>query len=242
MPQVELSWGVATHVGRRDENQDRCLAVPPLFAVADGMGGHADGAAASTAAVNALAAVVEGPGVGIDSLQKALAAADAEIRTFRTTDPARGAGTTVAGVALLDNGEGPCWAAFHVGDSRIYRWTASSWEQVSTDHSMVQELVDSGEITAAEAAAHPQRNLITRALGTGPSSEADFALLPVEGGERWLVCSDGLSGELDDARIAELVGSDGSPEEVAGRLVTEAVEAGGRDNVSVVLLHVRLAG
>ncbi len=242
MSQVELAWGLSTHVGQRAENQDRCLAAPPLFAVADGMGGHAAGAAASELAVTALATAVDGPTVAIPALRRALGAADARIRALGADDPEPPAGTTVAGVALIENGGGLFWAAFHIGDSRIYRWSAGGWEQISTDHSLVQELVDGGEISAAQAAAHPQRHVITRALGLGPHCEADYTLLPVEGGERFLLCSDGLTGELSDARIAEVVASGADPEAAAELLVAEAVAAGGHDNVSAVVVHVHRAG
>ncbi|MGY1815381.1 PP2C family protein-serine/threonine phosphatase [Blastococcus sp. SYSU D00820] len=236
MPQVELTWGVATHTGQRSENQDRSLAAPPLFAVADGMGGHAAGGAASEAAVTALATAADGPTVGIPELRAALDSADQVIRALGSGDPERGAGTTVAGVGLVESGGELFWAAFHVGDSRIYRWSPTTWEQVSTDHSVVQELIDGGQISVAEAAEHPQRHVITRALGVGAPGEADFSLLPVEGGERFLLCSDGLTGELDEDRIGRLVGADLPPAEIADRLVAEAVAHGGRDNVTVVVV------
>lgn len=239
MPQVELTWGMATHIGQREEQQDRCLAVPPLFVVADGMGGHAAGAAASEAAVTRLASIAGGMTVDVGAVQEALDEADEEIRNLGGPgSPPLGAGTTVAGVALTQNGDGVLWAAFHIGDSRIYRWSPDSWERISTDHSLVQELLDGGNISADEIADHPMRHIITRALGVGSGSEADFTLLPVEGSERFLICSDGLTGELDDARLGELMSADAGPDVVAGRLVDEAVAAGARDNVTVVVVQV----
>ncbi|MGY1742158.1 MULTISPECIES: PP2C family protein-serine/threonine phosphatase [unclassified Blastococcus] len=237
MSQVELTWGVSTHVGQRSENQDRCLAAPPLFAVADGMGGHAAGGAASEAAVTELAAASDGPTVAVAALRAALERADDRIRRLGGPDPELGAGTTVAGLGLIENGGGLFWVVFSIGDSRVYRWAAGTWEQISTDHSVVQELVDSGEISAAEAATHPQRHVVTRALGLGPGCEADYTVLPVEGGERFLLCSDGLTGGLPAERIAEAVAGGGDPQEVAERLVDDAVAAGADDNVSVVVVH-----
>ena len=235
----EVAWGSATHPGRRSENQDRCLAGPPIFAVADGMGGHALGGAASEAVVTRLGGIASGSCVQVDDVREALRQADEDIRTLvRQHAVVDGAGTTVAGLALVENGAGPCWAVFHVGDSRIYRWTARSWERISTDHSVVQELVDGGAITEAQALTHPSRHIITRAVGYGRRAEADFTLLPVTAAERFLICSDGLTGELSDRRICEVVSGSATPQDMAERLVAEAVEAGGRDNVSVVVVHV----
>jgi protein phosphatase len=235
----ELTWGSASHPGRRTENQDRCLTSPPVFAVADGMGGHALGGAASDAVVTRLGTIASAEGVQVDDLRAAMRLADADIRALAGEQAVvDGAGTTVAGLALVENGAGPYWAVFHVGDSRIYRWTATSWERISNDHSVVQELVDGGAITEDQALTHPSRHVITRAVGYGPRGEADFTLLPVDGAERFLICSDGLTGELTDARIRELLSGSAPPEDVASRLVTEAVEAGGRDNVSVVVVYV----
>lgn len=239
MERLELAWGTATHIGARDENQDRFLAVPPLFAVADGMGGHAAGAQASEVAVRRLTEVANGIPIAVETLREALRQADAEIAAIQTGRAgSSGAGTTVVGLALIENEEGAAWAVFHVGDSRIYRWSAVSWEQVGTDHSVVQELVDGGLLTAEQAAHHPQRHMITRALGFGSRAELDVTVLPVICGERFLICSDGLTNELSDQRIRELVSGPVTPQEAADQLAAEAVEAGGRDNVTVVLVHV----
>jgi serine/threonine protein phosphatase PrpC len=237
--ELELTWGSASHCGRRSENQDRCLASPPLFAVADGMGGHAEGGAASAAVISRLAATGVGPAVEVAVLRAALQQADSDIREIgRAGDTADGAGTTVAGLAVIENGGGLYWAAFHLGDSRIYRWSASGWERISTDHSVVQELVDGGAITEEQALIHPQRHMITRALGFGSGGEADFTLLPVDGGQRFLICSDGLTGELNDERIAHIMSGDAAASVIAEGLVAEAVEAGAKDNVSAVVVHV----
>ncbi len=235
MPPVELTWGAATAVGQREDNQDRYLAAPPLFAVADGMGGHVGGAAAAEAVVEALRSLTGSGTTTVEAIRLALQRADGEIRAFEGPDKA-GAGTTVAGVALVDEGEGPQWAVFHVGDSRVYRWYEGQLELVTRDHSVVQELIDAGYISDESAATHPQRHIITRALGVGPRPEADVVLLPVVPGERFLACSDGLTGELADVRIAELLVGDGDLQAVAEDLVAEAVDIGARDNTTVVVL------
>ncbi len=236
MPPVELTWGAATAVGQREDNQDRYLAAPPVFAVADGMGGHVGGAAAAEAVVEALRSLTRSETTTVEAIRLALQRADGEIRAFEGPDKA-GAGTTVAGVALVDEGDGPQWAVFHVGDSRVYRWHKGKLEQLTTDHSVVQELIDAGYISDESAATHPQRHIITRALGVGPRPEADVVLLPVVPGERFLACSDGLTGELDDARIAELMSATGEPQTLAEALVAEAVDVGARDNTTVTLVE-----
>jgi serine/threonine protein phosphatase PrpC len=241
--EVALAWGAATDTGMRSENQDSFLVRPPVFAVADGMGGHAAGRQASTVAVERLSrtgeAVADGPALTVEGLRAALQDADDDIRRAATSlGDARGMGTTVAGVALVEADGQPCWAVFHIGDSRVYRLTGSGLEQLSTDHSVVQELVDMGMITADAAAVHPQRHLVTRALGVGQQAQADIALLPVEPGQRFLVCSDGLTGELADEEIADLLRRTPGAEAAAGELVRTAATRGASDNVTAVVVEV----
>ncbi len=238
MPQVQLSWGSATHIGQREENQDRFLAVPPVFAVADGMGGHAAGAEAAQKAVDCLSATIGRPALTLTLLQDAVRQADDSIRALGEADASMvGAGTTVAGVALVEDSGELCWAVFHVGDSRVYARTPTTWGQVTVDHSLVQVLVESGHVAPENAATHPQRNIVTRALGVGAGGDADVTLLRLETGQRFLVCSDGLSNEVADARLAELLGSDSAPDAVAQQMVGEAVENGGRDNIAAVVVY-----
>jgi PPM family protein phosphatase len=237
MPPVELTWGAATAVGQREDNQDRYLAAPPVFVVADGMGGHVGGAAAADAVVEALRSLTAGGTTTVEAIRLALQRADGEIRAFRGPDKA-GAGTTVAGIALVDEGEGPHWAVFHVGDSRVYRWHEGRLDPVTRDHSVVQELLDAGYISDESAATHPQRHIITRALGVGPRPEADVVLCPIIPGDRFLACSDGLTGELSDERIGELLSAAGEPLEITESLVAEAVSIGARDNVTVAFVEV----
>jgi protein phosphatase len=244
---VELAWGAATDTGQRAENQDSAVTSPPVFAVADGMGGHAEGRQASETVVGRLAETASGPALTVETLRAAVRDADDRIRAVaEAIADARGMGTTVAGVALVEatpagRPEGPpqpCWAVFHVGDSRVYLLVEGRMHRVSTDHSVVQELLDAGMIAAGDVASHPQRHLVTRALGVGPPADADVTLVPVEPGQRFLACSDGLTGELADEEIAELLAT-GTPGEAAEALVRTAAERGASDNVTAVVVEVR---
>jgi protein phosphatase len=240
---VELAWGAATDTGQRAENQDSSVARPPVFAVADGMGGHAAGRQASEVVVDRLAAT-EGTALTVDGLREAIRDADERIRAVgESIADARGMGTTVAGVALVeavvDGDPQPCWAVFHVGDSRVYLLTGDRLERVSTDHSVVQELLDAGMIAEGDVSSHPQRHLVTRALGVGTYGDPDVTLVPVEPGQRFLACSDGLTGELDDPEIARLLGGAADPGEAAAVLVRTAAERGASDNVTAVVVEVR---
>ncbi len=239
MPQVQLSWGSATHIGQREENQDRFLAVPPVFAVADGMGGHAAGAEAAQKAVDCLSKTIGQPTLTVEALQEAIRSADENIRALGQSDASMvGAGTTVAGVALVEDAGELCWAVFHIGDSRVYAWTPTSWGQVTVDHSLVQVLIESGHVAPENAATHPQRNIVTRALGVGAGGDADVTILPIEEGQRFLICSDGLSNEVTEDRLGDLVGSESPPDVIAQQMVAEAADNGGRDNIAGVVVHV----
>src|SRR3712207_1162058 len=200
------------------------------------MGGHVGGAAAAEAVVEALRSLTRSGTTTVEAIRLALQRADGEIRAFQGPDKA-GAGTTVAGIALVDEGEGPQWAVFHVGDSRVYRWHEGMLEQLTTDHSVVQELIDAGYISDESAATHPQRHIITRALGVGPRPDADVVLRPVVPGDRYLACSDGLTGELDDALIAARLGAADDVAHTVTTLTAEAESVGARDNVTVVVVE-----
>lgn len=237
MPPVELTWGAATAVGQREDNQDRYLAAPPVFAVADGMGGHVGGAAAAEAVVEALRSLTGSDTTTVEAIRLALQRADGEIRAFEGPDKA-GAGTTVAGVALVDEGEGPQWAVFHVGDSRVYRWHEGRLELVTKDHSVVQELLDAGYISDESAATHPQRHIITRALGVGTRAEPEVAVFPASPAHCYVACTDGLSNELSPGEILDILSCECSATELAEGLVRRADAVTARDNVSVVVIQV----
>lgn len=236
---VALEWAVRSDVGRvRAVNEDRVMAQPPLFVVADGMGGHEAGDVASTIAIECFESLAGDTPIGQREVVEAVAEANSAIVTLgRQSGSARSMGTTVAGLALVDNGSETNWLAFNVGDSRIYRVMFGEIDQVSTDHSYVQELVDARTISRDEARTHPHRNVVTRALGMELGAEPDIWLLRPVAGERFVVCSDGLSSEIDDVAIlSTMLGRD--PDDAAAALVAAALDAGGADNVSIVVVDV----
>lgn len=232
---VVLSAGARTDVGRtRKHNEDAYLCEPPLFLVADGMGGYAAGEVASAAVVDEFRALATGAPLEAQHLREAL---DRAIVTVSALDgDAEGAGTTVSGVGVAQVDGVPYWAVINIGDSRTYRMYRGDLEQISVDHSVVQELVDAGQLTHEEARTDSRRNMVTRAIGAGAPSEPDFWMVPVEDGDRIVVCSDGLSGEVDDAHMAHLLGEHPDPQVAADALVSEALARGGRDNVTVVVV------
>lgn len=237
---VSVSAGFATDVGLvRQDNEDSVLVSEPVFAVADGMGGYAGGATASAIAVEHLRRLSSSAPITSDDVYRALTEANDEILRRGTEDPATlGMGTTVAGLALVQNGGSEYWLVFNVGDSRVYRYVADHLAQVSVDHSYTQELIDEGRITAEEALTHPERNVVTRALGSEPDVAPDMWLMAPEDDETFLLCSDGLTRELSVAQMEDLLRAQPDPQAACDDLVTAAVQAGGRDNVSVVLVHV----
>ncbi|CCE75098.1 PP2C family protein-serine/threonine phosphatase [Clavibacter nebraskensis] len=236
-----LGWASMTDRGlRRAHNEDSVLAAVPYFAVADGMGGHAAGDVASDAVIRRLAEEQERAGSGFadpEGVEPALDLAVGDIRE-ETGDLELHAGTTVTGACLTLVSDRPYWAVFNVGDSRVYQLRGDVLEQVTVDHSVVQEMVDAGRITRAQADRHPDGNIITRAVGVGDAAEADYWLLPVTARLRLLVCSDGLTKELADAEIrGHLLRADDAATAVRD-LVVHALENGGRDNVTAVVVDV----
>jgi len=246
MEQVELRYGVRTDVGRvREVNEDDLLAAPPVFAVADGMGGHDGGDVASRIAVEELRRLADDgydPAAADRAVVEALERAQERITAYAEKRRAEGhrssPGTTAVGALLAETEGRPAWLVLNLGDSRCYRLSLGMLEQVSVDHSLVQHLVDSGEITRAEAAHHPERHVVTRALGGPEVPRPDLFLLPLDAAPRLLLCSDGISGMLDDAVIAAVLRDLDDPEEAAERLVEEALHAGGRDNATAVVVDV----
>jgi protein phosphatase len=203
------------------------------------MGGHEAGEIASGMCVRALAGIPQlttgERSVTAAVLQQYLVKADDSIRE---ATGAR-AGTTLTGAVIVEQMGVPYWLVMNIGDSRTYRLSQGRFEQISVDHSEVQELVDAGEITAEQATIHPRRHVVTRALGTGDETEADYWLLPVEEGDRILVCSDGLTGELTDDHIYRILSTVGHPQDAADALIQAALRSGGRDNVTVIVVDVR---
>jgi serine/threonine protein phosphatase PrpC len=237
---VNVSFGVSTDAGtRRDLNEDAVLAVSPIFAVADGMGGHAAGEVASALAIEKMSVLAGRSDVRPDDVLQALDEANAAILAYeRDAAETTGMGTTITGVCLGMVAGSPHWVVFNIGDSRVYRFADGELCQLTVDHSEVAELLAAGRITAQEALTHPLRNVVTRSLGVLPPPAADVWVLPVLPGERFLICSDGLPLEVPESMIAARLADESPAQDIADLLVSCAVSAGGRDNVSVVVVEV----
>jgi len=239
LPGLLLTVGAATDTGRvRDHNEDSALAEGGVFVVADGMGGHAAGEVASGMVVETMRELVDRRDLTADDVTRQLLIANERILTAVSSHPEqRGMGTTATGIVLVTAGGADHWAAFNVGDSRVYRYIDQSLTQVSVDHSEVQELVEAGVITPAEARVHPARNVVTRSLGTDYAYHSDVWVLPPYAGERFVICSDGLTNEVTDDELREILRANPDPQAASEELVRAAVEAGGRDNVTVVVVN-----
>lgn len=235
---IVLTWAARSDVGhRRASNEDSVVVAPPMFAVADGMGGHAAGDRASAAAVEHLAPRKGVRFLDVETLERSLAAAADDIDTLAEDIPV-GVGTTVTGAALMLVENVPVFAVFNIGDSRVYRVEGNELVRVTTDHSVVQELVDAGIIDADDAEGHPDSNVITRALGFRDDPRPDVTMVPAVAGLRLLICSDGLTKELHDDRLRLHLVSGMTAAETAAALVDAALAAGGRDNVTVAVVDV----
>ena len=230
----------ATDTGhKRRRNEDAYVCEPPLFAVADGMGGHQAGEVASRLAAVALREEVE-PAGGPGHVEALIREANRRIWQHSTEDvSASGMGTTVT-VAFV---EGYLVTIGHVGDSRAYRVRDRRIEQLTDDHSLAGELERSGKLSAEEARMHPQRSVITRALGTEPDVEIDTLTLEGRPGDLYLLCSDGLSSMVDDSGILEVLeGRRGSLDGAVRELVRAANRSGGEDNITVVCFELGAEG
>ncbi|WP_427869277.1 PP2C family protein-serine/threonine phosphatase [Leucobacter luti] len=239
--ELELSWFGITHTGRRREtNQDSFVTTPPVFAVADGMGGHSAGEIASAAVVRRLAELGGQLSVAEKDIDEMLSDAVDDIE-LDAGDTELGAGTTVTGVCISTEKE-PTWQVFNIGDSRVYQYFKGALSQITVDHSVVQHLIDTGAITEEEAEVHPHANVITRAVGFNEAPIPDYTSLALIPGQRLLLCSDGLTKELTDIGIQHFLATQPTAEEAARTLVDQAVENAGRDNVTVVVIDVHAVG
>jgi serine/threonine protein phosphatase PrpC len=238
---IELRWGMATDVGRlRAVNEDSVLAAEPIFAVADGMGGHAAGEVASQVALTTMQErFVDADHHTTESLVQAVQDANRAIHDRSVSDlHLRGMGTTLTGVALVERNGSQRLAVVNVGDSRTYVVQDGILQQITRDHTYVEDLVAAGEITADEARFHPRRHIITRALGIDADVQVDAWEAPPGAGDRYLICSDGLFNEVDDGQIAAVLTGTEDPQQAADTLVGLANAAGGRDNISVIVVDV----
>ena len=231
---MKVVAGVATDIGRvREGNEDSYLLEPPLYAVADGMGGARGGEVASQLA---LSTVEDGYLSGHRSL--AALVRDANTAVFARSVEDRsvaGMGTTLTAVLV----EGDAASLVHVGDSRAYLLRAGTLRQLTEDHTLVQRMVRAGEITRREADVHPHRNVLVRSLGTEPDVEVDEADLGLLEGDRLLLCSDGLTTMITEGQIQAILEVAPAPQDAAERLVRAANRAGGLDNITAVVVEVR---
>jgi protein phosphatase len=235
---ITISSAAVTHPGLvRKSNEDSMLVTDQLAAVADGLGGHAAGEVASKIAVERMARLAEQQSFNPDDVISAIADANQLILSEARRRPEYlGMGTTLCGLGVVQvGGSGHC-VVFNVGDSRVYRYVDGLLSQVTVDHSEVEELRAAGQIRAQDIARHPRRNVVTRCLGSEPSPLPDLWVFPPTERERFLICSDGLTGEVDDAAIGEVLGSHADPGPAASALLELALAAGGRDNIAVIVV------
>jgi protein phosphatase len=235
---TRLRWGELSETGQvRSINQDSAYAQEPLFAVADGMGGHRGGEVASAVALETLTGTLAE--TTTDALVRSVQQANAAVFARAQDDPdLRGMGTTLCAIAVVVDAAGERIGIVNVGDSRIYLLRAGRLEQLTEDHSLVESLVRQGRITEDEAAVHPQRNILTRALGISPAVDVDAWEGPAVTGDRYLLCSDGLFNEVQEPVIEATLRKLADPTEAANELVRLANEGGGRDNITAVVVDV----
>jgi len=235
---TRFAWGAASDTGRvRQGNEDSYLVVDGLFAVADGMGGHQAGEVASHLALETLQ--TEFTAAGTDVLVRAVENANHTLVARSTADPElAGMGTTLVAMALVEASGRDAIGVVNVGDSRLYLLSDGELAQITEDHSLVATMERQGRLTAAEAAVHPQRNILTRALGIDGTVLVDsWEILPIIG-DRYLICSDGLFNEVDENRIAATLRRLADPNEACRELIRLANEGGGRDNITCVVVDV----
>jgi len=228
---VKIEVGSATDIGRvRERNEDSILVEPPLYVVADGMGGHRGGQVASQVALEMMEELAgEGKGSLADHVRSANRAVwDRSVEDQRLS----GMGTTLTAARV----DGASATIAHVGDSRAYLLREGLLRQLTTDHTLVERMIRSGEITEAEADVHPHKNVLTRALGTDEHVEVDEDAVELIDGDRLLLCSDGLTGMVTEDQIQAILETTESPQQAADRLVKAANRAGGIDNISVVVI------
>lgn len=239
--QMRIRWGGASDRGlRRSENQDAMYADIGLFVVADGMGGHLGGSVASSLAVKTLAA--NSPSTPSELLA-AVRHANQVVHHRSTAHPdLTGMGTTLCAIAVTQSDDSRVWCLVNVGDSRVYRYQSGELTQLTVDHNFVAEMVRAGDLTPEQAADHPRRNTLTRAIGVEPEVLIDDWILDLTGNDRFLLCTDGLTNELTESEIVELLDADHHPSEVARALVRQANDRGGRDNSTALVVDVVIEG
>ena len=235
---LDVRSGAASDAGSvRPSNEDSVFAGRRVFVVSDGMGGHAAGEVASGLTVARMAGLDARDDLRPEDIRRELYLSNQDILDSARRNPEQaGMGATVAGLALAWVAGSRHWVVFNAGDCRVYRFAQGALVQLTVDHTEAGELVAAGVLDASDALTHPSRHVVTRALGSDPAPELDLWMLPPTAGESFLLCSDGLFGELADAEIAEVMRLEPIPGRAAETLIGQAVKHGGRDNVSVIVV------
>jgi len=240
---LHLLFSAASDIGLvRTVNEDSFLAASPVYLVADGMGGHARGEVASQTVVRVFDEHIERdlPSTP-ERILDAIHSSNDAVHDLSTAEDygSAVAGTTLAGVAIVDAGEGTglCWMAFNIGDSRIYTWDGQTLRQLSVDHSAAQAMIDAGLLRAEDAETWPERNVITRAVGLDDHADADVWLIPIDTSQTFLICSDGLSNELASDEMARIFAASDPDGNVAETLVAAALARRGRDNITAIVVE-----
>ncbi len=235
---LALRYAVRSDVGLlREGNEDSAYAGPHLLAIADGMGGHAAGEVASSVAISAIADLDNELPVDhmLDSLAAAVAAANNTLHEMSIEDPSvEGMGTTLT--ALLWSGS--TVAICHIGDSRAYLLRDGEFQQITRDHTLVQSLVDDGRLSPAQAASHPQRSLVMRALQSGTEAEPDLSLIEAKAQDRYLLCSDGLSDVVSEDTLQQTLTRCTDRDQAVTQLIELAIRGGGPDNITCIVADV----
>ena len=233
---AKVEWGVATHIGAEHEhNQDSYCTQPPVFVVADGIGGHADGHLASHEVIEALLALTGRDSVDANMLAEAVRDARARIGRIPVAG-GRPPGSTLTGVLVTEVDDAASWMVANVGDSRTYRLDSAGLTQLTVDHSVVQELIDAGAVVQSARREIPFRNMLTRAITAEKEHMPDVSFVPMTGGDRILACSDGVHGALDPSDVERVLRTNTDPQAAAEELVKMAVEADGHDDMTAVVV------
>lgn len=234
-----LSWAAATVVGWvRPHNEDGYLCRPGILAVADGMGGHAAGEVASGLALVVCDEWSTTTPLALADVPRLIADANRRVVTEAATSGRSGMGTTLVGIAVIDNAGSESLVVFHVGDSRCYAVSSEGVELVTSDHSVIQELIDQGTLSREDASTHPERHVITRAIGIDLIAVGDYLVLPTGRHRRLLLCSDGLSGQLTDEGLAALLIGADSPSHAVAALLDGVLEGPAPDNATAVVVDI----
>lgn len=234
-----IDWAGVSHVGKRREvNEDSFGLFDGLLVVADGMGGHDAGDVASRVAVEAVSGWVGRVPVPVEQLDSFVDQVNADVRNQAHASGLDGMGTTLVGLVCIRNADDEGLAVVNVGDSRCYGVSSGSSELLTIDHSLVQELVEAGSLAESDVASHPERNVVTRAIGVEERVAADYVILDHGGYERFVLCSDGVSSELSAADLDALISRDAPSPEVAEAVIGAVLQGPARDNATVVVVDV----